>query len=565
MSVVVAEAPSRRAAALLLALAFFALQVPQLFDVTHYHGDERFYTDAAIGMVQSGDWLTPRYPDGSLRFEKPLLGYLVLAGSYEVFGISLFSSRLPFLLAGALLVWVTWWSGLRLLRDPEAALLAAAIVAACPDFLALAPRSTPDILLCLFLMLGLVGFASLLLGGRGETQGSAALAWIGAGLATATKGGLGAVLLGFVFGIAALSRDRRARLRRLLHPLFTPLGVLLGLAGFGIYGLVHGPGALERPMSDQVVGRAVLTIGAYLRHLMKYATTALEHLAPWVLLAALGSLQSRDRLQEFVRRERFLVRFAFGWLLLLLLIFSAGNIVRGRFLAPAYPLLALVLAGALVTLARQERAGAALRGACLAVLWVVAAGAVVLVAGGAWIASGVVVAGLATGAAAAGGILLARWGPPVAALLALALTALVAQSVGQTAVRASFSRTPVPELAARLAVPELAGRRVAQIGESAHLASKLRVATGGGLRIDGFVRGLSAPDWSAYDAIVSDAPLPDEVAALGFGSERCGETWGDEWTPREILEVLRADDPAAILAKRSQPYWLAIRKAGPAR
>jgi hypothetical protein len=33
--------------ALLLALTFFAVQIPDLFDITRYHGDERFYTDAA--------------------------------------------------------------------------------------------------------------------------------------------------------------------------------------------------------------------------------------------------------------------------------------------------------------------------------------------------------------------------------------------------------------------------------------------------------------------------------------------------------------------------------------
>jgi 4-amino-4-deoxy-L-arabinose transferase-like glycosyltransferase len=55
---------SSRLLALLLVLAFFAVQIPRLFDASRYHGDERFYTDAAIGMLESGDYLTPRYPSG---------------------------------------------------------------------------------------------------------------------------------------------------------------------------------------------------------------------------------------------------------------------------------------------------------------------------------------------------------------------------------------------------------------------------------------------------------------------------------------------------------------------
>jgi hypothetical protein len=147
-------------------------------------------------------------------------------------------------------------------------------------------------------------------------------------------------------------------------------------------------------------------------------------------------------------------------------------------------------------------------------------------------------------------------------LVALAVTGLVAQSLGAVALRSTFSRAPVLALAARLATPELIGGRVAQLGESAHLASKLRVATGGRLRIDGFVRGLSEPDWGAYDVIVSDAPPPESLVALGFHAERCGETGGDDWKPREIFELLKASDPAAAIARRTQPYWLAIREAG---
>jgi len=562
MSIAPGAAGSRRLAALLLTLAFFALQLPDLFDYTRYHGDERFYTDAAIGMVQSGDWLTPRYPDGGLRVEKPLLGYLVLAGSYELLGISLASSRLPFLLAAALLVWATWRMGLRLLRDSDAALLAAAIVAACPDVLMLAARSTPDILLCLFLLLGLSGFASLLRGGEDEAGSSAALAWLGAGLAMATKGGLGVVLLGFVFALAALSRERSARLRRLLHPIFTPLGLLLGAAGFGLYGLAHGTPALERSMSDQVLGRSVGAVGDFLRHLLAYTAIAFEHLAPWVGLVALGSLRDRKGLREFARRESFLLRFSLGWLLLSLLLFSAGNLVRGRYLAPAYPLLALVLAGALVALARRGLASGLLHGLCVAALSVSAMAGLLLAAAGARIGSGLVVAGLAMLGVAAGGLLVTRRGSAPAALVALAVTALVAQSLGAAAIRSTFSRAPVLALAERLTTPELAGGRVAQLGESAHLASKLRVATGGRVRIDGFVRGLSEPDWGAYDAIVSDAPLPKSLVALGFRAERCGESGGDDWKLREIFELLEASDPAAVIARRTQPYWLAIREAG---
>ena len=112
---------------LLLVLLFFGALLPTLPEVARYHGDERYYTDAAITMVQSGDYLTPRYADGTERFKKPLLTYWILCASYKLFGISVFSSRLPFLLAGCGVLWLTWRLGRTLFVTTGPALIGAQI------------------------------------------------------------------------------------------------------------------------------------------------------------------------------------------------------------------------------------------------------------------------------------------------------------------------------------------------------------------------------------------------------------------------------------------------------
>ena len=128
---------------LLLVLLFFAALAPTLPDLSRYHGDERYYTDAAITMIQSGDYLTPRYADGTERFKKPLLTYWILCASYKLLGIGVFSSRLPFLLAGCGVVWLTWRLGRTLFPTTDSALLGAIVVAANVQTMALATRSTP--------------------------------------------------------------------------------------------------------------------------------------------------------------------------------------------------------------------------------------------------------------------------------------------------------------------------------------------------------------------------------------------------------------------------------------
>jgi len=106
---------------------------------------------------------------------------------------------------------------------------------------------------------------------------------------------------------------------------------------------------------------------------------------------------------------------------------------------------------------------------------------------------------------------------------------------------------------------------VAQIGDSTHLESKLRMTTGGRLRIDSFRRGISEPVWTDDDAIVSDEPLLASLAALGLRTEPGGESPGDAWTLDEIVGMVHAAESAAALAKRSSPFDLALRDSASGR
>jgi 4-amino-4-deoxy-L-arabinose transferase-like glycosyltransferase len=199
--------------------AFGALHLAMLADFGRGHADEHFYTDAAIRMLEEGDLLTAHAADGTPRFHKPLLTYWVLVASFRLLGIGLVASRLPFLLAAVLLAWLTWrvalvWSG-----DPATALLAVVILLAEPETTQLATRATPDVLLCLFLTACLLGLSRIAI----ETPPSAAAAcwaWIGGGLAVATKGLPG--LLALLYGGAILAMTRR--LRALLRPGAVTLG-----------------------------------------------------------------------------------------------------------------------------------------------------------------------------------------------------------------------------------------------------------------------------------------------------------------------------------------------------
>src|SRR5512138_851742 len=75
--------------------------------------DEGYYAQAAKGMAESGNWVTP-YVNGIRFLEKPPFLYWLTAASFKVFGINEFALRLPTALAVVALVCVVMLIGMRL-------------------------------------------------------------------------------------------------------------------------------------------------------------------------------------------------------------------------------------------------------------------------------------------------------------------------------------------------------------------------------------------------------------------------------------------------------------------
>jgi 4-amino-4-deoxy-L-arabinose transferase-like glycosyltransferase len=114
---------------------------------SNYHPDESAYTDAAIRMTRSGNFITPYAATGALRFDDPILPYWAVLGGYTAFGISLVSSRVIFLIAGVLVVFLTYQAGLELFKRRMEAGLAALIIG-CNYHLLMAGEIQPGRIIC---------------------------------------------------------------------------------------------------------------------------------------------------------------------------------------------------------------------------------------------------------------------------------------------------------------------------------------------------------------------------------------------------------------------------------
>ena len=125
---------------------FTGIGVPAITD-----SDEAFYAESAREMIESGDWLTPRF-NYVPRFEKPILYYWLTAISYTVAGVSEAAARFPSALAGLGLTLLTFGCARRM-YDATTSLLAGMITATSFGYIAMAHQALPDLPLAFFVTL----------------------------------------------------------------------------------------------------------------------------------------------------------------------------------------------------------------------------------------------------------------------------------------------------------------------------------------------------------------------------------------------------------------------------
>ncbi len=177
--------------------------------------NEAFYTETPREMIEAGDYLNSSF-NYQPRFNKPPLSYWVVAGFYQLFGISLFAARLPIAL-GAVGMIATAYGLARLAFSPRAGWVAALLLAATPRFLLFARRIIIDVYSSMFLGLTLLFFA------LAESDPPRRRRWllamyVACGLGVLTKGPIAVVIPALVFPVYLAAAGRLGTIRRLMLP-----------------------------------------------------------------------------------------------------------------------------------------------------------------------------------------------------------------------------------------------------------------------------------------------------------------------------------------------------------
>lgn len=542
---------------LILIAVFFLALLPMMFNEARYHGDELFYTDGAIGMMQSGDYVTPHYSNGVMRFRKPVFAYWVIMASYKIFGISLFASRIPFLLAGCFVIWFTYKISLALLGSREGALAAVVVIFSNLQLFTLATRSTPDILQCSFLMASLYGFSNLLFN-RYKTTLNYAYAYVGSGLAIATKGLLGIFPVLFAFLLSFTRRRRFASPKDLINVKIMALGAGVALLWFILIFFQHGLGAITGFLGDQVTERMSGSKFYVVENILAYLWALIRHFAPWSVFLLLAIPKEHNKIRDFVIKHKTANIFVMGWYALLFMIFIWANIKRTRYLFPSYPLLAVLLSALLIEVMRSGKRAELITKLEKIILFAGLAGSALLAIYGAFVDVRIVIGGsLLFLLTLLLYMTLFRRGY-IGGFIATGTFLVLLYSIFFSFVKPVFYVSPARDIAHYL--EPLAGQnviRVASIDYPRDYVHQVTLFSNGRIWVRTLPQEVADSELKNYPALILSESSRTKVQGKGYRIVRCGYSY-KKWKPRDILEYLTASDKEQFRLGMKRFYYIAL-------
>lgn len=332
-----------------------------------YSPDEGRYTNVALGMLDSGDWMRPMLHPEVEHWSKPPLTYWSIAASLAVFGRSEFAARLPGALAFAGVILLMLWLGRRFV--PAQPWLPGLVYASFVFPSLAANLVTTDSLLALWETLQVAAFVELWHAASPRAARRARLLLgLAAGLAFMTKGPPGLLALAACFAFAFWSERWRGLYRAFGWDALLVF-LLVGGAWYAVI-VAQEPAVLRYFLVEEVVNRVASDkmhrnaewYGAF----KVYLPTLLIGSLPWLPVLLAGAWRWRRGALAQLRADGQ-ARLLACWLLLPLAVFMLARSRLPLYVLPLFAPLAILAARALAPLDLRRRGVLALIG-----LWCVA-------------------------------------------------------------------------------------------------------------------------------------------------------------------------------------------------
>ena len=316
--------------------------------------DEAFYAEASREMVESSDWLTPKF-NYQNRWEKPVLYYWLTSATYLITGPTEFAARLWAALSGVGLVLLAWGIGRHMTGQDDVAWLTGAVVATSFGYFSMARSALPDLPLTFCITLGI--WATLRAVDATEQRRLLwwALAGLGAGAGFLMKGPVALVVPAVVLLPIAWRERRRLQLDARGIALAAVIAALVGLPWYVAMWREHGSAYLQSFFVSDNLERFSTERFNDARPFWFYLPVLLGGLMPWsVYLVAFSG-------DGFTRLRRRTLRLSdTDWRLLIwasmpVLFFTVSIGKQPRYILPVLPPLAVFVARGIIERLGHQR------------------------------------------------------------------------------------------------------------------------------------------------------------------------------------------------------------------
>jgi 4-amino-4-deoxy-L-arabinose transferase-like glycosyltransferase len=275
-----------KAAIIAACVIFFSFRAGDIS--AQFTGDENFYYQSAKGMIETGDWMTPRYY-GEERFQKPILYYWFIAVSFRVFGVGWYAARFPSILFAAFTVLMVYLIAMTIFKRKRFAIFSALLLACTFKFFKYARFAIPDMTLLFFITSAFFIFMKIM-GAPGKKR---RLLWpafsLALALGTMTKGPIAVLIPAISIAVFRIFSKKPIPIKA--RDIAAGISVYLAvtLPWFIAMYFTHGHSYLSHLWTRELAGR-VENHG--ITRLFFYVPIIIMRFLPWSLLFPRGLARS---------------------------------------------------------------------------------------------------------------------------------------------------------------------------------------------------------------------------------------------------------------------------------
>jgi 4-amino-4-deoxy-L-arabinose transferase-like glycosyltransferase len=318
--------------------------------------DEKRYIQSAYEMVESGDWLTPRYHNRP-RFQKPAFFYWLSASCVAVSQKTWLAARMPSVLFGAGTVLITYLLGASLFGR-RTGLFSASLLLMSEVFFLFSRLATPDMVTLFFISLALYLFIRLYYLDGSSKTGYSLFAVLG--LAMLTKGFAGLLIPLIVIASFLIVHRKDPRRLNVNIPIGLIIFFAIALPWFIIMFKVHGASFIDHIWHVETLDRARNTFAGTgniltqsLGNIFRYISLVFVIFLPASLLIT-GAGENMIRKKSLAKGDLL----ALAWIATVILFYSLIGAKKTHYLLAMSPAIALILGGYLSDFTQNKCRGA---------------------------------------------------------------------------------------------------------------------------------------------------------------------------------------------------------------